>query len=120
MSGKLLSRQRIVSVFALSLLVISGCGHGSKVQHGNIEVFYTQGATKAEAERLGAYLVKAWSNPSNRRSVQLKKSGDGYQFRMVVKKEFQGNLAALKGLEFDAARISRDVFDGAAVEVHAC
>ena len=56
------------------------------MEHGNIEVYYTEGATKAEADRLGAYLVKLWSSGgSDRRSVQLKKAGEGYQFRMVVR-----------------------------------
>jgi membrane associated rhomboid family serine protease len=95
-------------------------GFGSSVQHGDIEVFYTEGATKTEADRLGAYLVKAYGPSTGRRSVQLKKTTDGYLFRMVVKKEIQKDPKTLKQLEFDGARISRDVFDGAAVEVHAC
>jgi membrane associated rhomboid family serine protease len=94
---------------------------GSKVQHGDIEVFYKDGATKTEADRLGAYLVKAWGVfPKGRRTVQLKKTSDGYLFRMAVMKEFQKDPKTLKQLEFDGAMISRDVFDGAAVEVHAC
>jgi hypothetical protein len=95
-------------------------GHGRKVQHGNFEIFYTAGATRAEADRFGSYLVKTWGAPANRGSVQLKKTVDGYQCRVVIKKEFQHDAKALQGLAFDGARISRDVFDGAPVEVHAC
>jgi hypothetical protein len=120
MSGTFLSRSRFVPAVALFLLALSGCGQGPKVQHGNIEVFYTGEATKAEAERLGAYLTKAWGAPPDRRSVQLNKTADGYQFRMVVKKEFQNDEKTLKRLQFDGARISRDVFAGAATEMHAC
>ena len=39
---------------------------------------------------------------------------------MVVKKEFQQDAAMLANLQFDAARISRNVFNGAAVELHVC
>jgi hypothetical protein len=120
MSGALGNRCRRACVLALVLLALSGCGYGSKVQHGNIEVYYTDGVTQAEADRLGAYLAKTWGAAGGRRSVQIKKTDDGYQFRMVVRKEFQKNENMLKRLQFDAARVSRDVFDGAAVELHAC
>jgi len=102
-------------------LVLAGCGgHGPRVQHGSIEVYYVDGTTKAEADRLGQYLVKTWGEAPAKRSVQIKKDGEGYQFRMVVKKEFLTDEKTLDLLQFDAARISRDVFDGAAVELHAC
>jgi hypothetical protein len=120
MSDMPLSRGRLVCAVGLFLLVLSGCGAPARVQHGNIEVFYTDGVTKAEADRLGAYLVKAWGAPADRRSVLLAKAAGGYQFRMVVKKEFRNDEKTLKRLEFDGARIARDVLEDAAVEVHAC
>ena len=120
MSGKPWCGVRPVLAFALFLLALGGCGYGSKAQHGNVEVFYTEGATQAEADKLGPYLVKTWNNPADRRSVQLKKSGAGYVFRMVIKKEMQNDPKTMTGLEIEGARISRDVFDGAAVEVQAC
>jgi hypothetical protein len=92
---------------------------GPKVEHGNLEVYYTSGATKAEADRLAGYLVKTEST-TDPISVQLKKTAEGYQFRMVFKKEFQKDRKALKQLEILGAMISRDVFDGAVIEVHAC
>ena len=91
--------------FALLVLAMSGCGnnYGTKVQQGTIEVFYKDGATKAEADRLCTYLAKTWGASGPRRSVQLKKEGDGYQFRMVVRKEFQSDSNALSRLAFDGA-----------------
>jgi membrane associated rhomboid family serine protease len=91
---------------------------GPKVEHGNWEVYYTSGATKAEADRLAGYLVK--TEGTNPISAQLKKTAEGYQFRMVIKKEFQNDKKTLMKLEILGAMISRDVFDGAAIEVHAC
>jgi hypothetical protein len=121
MSGRFLNRFPLVGALGLLLVGMSGCGgYGPKVQHGNIDVHYTEGATQAEADRLGNYLAKAWGDSGGRRTVQLKKTADGYQFRMVIKPEFQKDQQTLKQLQFDGARISRDVFDGAAVELHAC
>src|ERR1700688_1739202 len=89
-------------ILGLVLSNHSGCGpkHGSKVEHGNWEVFYTEGVTKAEADRLGTYLVRQGGTLPNRGTVQLKKTSDGYQLRMVVKKEFQVlDEKTRKGLE---------------------
>ena len=105
--------------FALDLLHTSQELEGPKVQHGDIEVFYANGSTKAEADRLGAYLRNAWG-AGPRASVQLKKTPDGYQFRMVIKKELLNDANTMEQLAFEGAHISREVFDGAPVEVHAC
>lgn len=94
--------------------------HGEKVQQGAVEVYYANGATKEEANRLGAYLAKTWGPRSDRANVQLTKTRDGFQIRMVIKKESlnDGNLQNV--LEFQGARISRDVFNGASVDLNAC
>jgi len=106
----------------LCLLATAGCGfnYGPKESQGTIDVYYVDGATKAEAERVAAYLQKAWGEAPARRTVQLKKDGDTYQFRMVIKKEFQNDEPTLKKLAFDGARISRETLDSAPVDVHAC
>lgn len=106
----------------LSLAAVAGCGgHGPKVQHGDIEVFYKEGATKEEADRLGSHLAKAWGGMgAGRRSVQLTKPEGNYQFRLVVKPELQTDDKTLRALEIDGARVSRDVFGGVPIEVHSC
>ncbi len=93
---------------------------GAKAQHGNLEVIYNESVPKAEADRLAAYLDQSWGQPRDRRSVHLKKTAEGYQLRLAVKKEFRNNQKMLEMLAFDGAKVSRDVFDGAPVEVHAC
>jgi hypothetical protein len=97
-----------------------GTGFGAKVQQGAIEVFYTAPVTRGEGERLATHLNKRWQGVGNRASVQLQKSGVAYQFRMVVRKEFQGNPAMLAELDVEGAVISREVLAGAPVEVHVC
>jgi hypothetical protein len=120
MSAPLFRRCVPLAMLVAIFLGSSGCGYGAKVQQGSIEVFYKEGATKAEADRLGTTLTKHWGAGGPRRSVQLTKTTDGYRVRMVVKKEFQNDEKMLNGLAFDGARMSRDAFDGAAVEMHAC
>ena len=95
-------------------------GIGSKVTNGPIEVYYKDGATKEEAERLAAHLAKLWAGAPDARSVQLTKSGDTYRFRMVVKKEFQNDDKMLGQIGIVGARIAREVLNGANLEVEAC
>lgn len=108
----------------VGLLVVcfaSGCpSYGPSVSNGTIDVHYKGAATKEDAQKLANYLVGTWGAAPHRRTVQLVKEGDTYQFRMVVKKEFQKDDVIMKKLAFDAARISRDVFNGAPVELQAC
>lgn len=101
------------------LLALSLSGSDQFVR-GNFEVAYSGGASKSDAERLAAYLSANWAAAPGRVSVQIKKADEGYLFRVVVKKEFQADKKNLKDLEFEAARISRDVFGGAAVQLEAC
>jgi rhomboid protease GluP len=92
----------------------------SKVHYGDLDVSYKDGATREQADRLGAYLEKCWGTRSGPATVQLTKSDDGYHLRIVVKKEFQHDPDALQRLQFEGARVSRDVLDAAPVVVDAC
>lgn len=94
--------------------------YGSKVNNGVIEVYYRDGATKEEAERVAAFLVKQWAEATDKRSVQIVKDGNTPVFRMVVKKEFQNNNSMLSQLGFLGARMSRDVFNGEPIILEAC
>jgi len=120
MSVAISRRSAVFLALALFLPGLSGCGYGSKVESGNIEVYYKDGATKAEADRLAAYLAKQWGAAGDRRSVQLTKNGGKYQFRMVVKKGFENNPAFLAEVPVISARLSRDVLEGGEVEFHVC
>ncbi len=91
----------------------------AKIQQENVEVFYSKGATKQDAERLAAFLTHTWA-PKSKITVKVTKATEGYQFHMVVKQEFQNNEKLLKQLVFDGVRMSRKVFDGAPVEVIVC
>ena len=52
----------------LLVFAVGGCGYGPKVQRGGLEVFYTDGATKEEADRLLTYLIKTWGDTGEHRT----------------------------------------------------
>jgi hypothetical protein len=108
-------------ILVAAVLVLPGCGYGSRTQQGSIEVYYVDGATQAEADALGAFLVKLWNAQSGEtRSVQLKKMGTSYQFRMVVKKGFEQDPKLSEELGITASRISHEILSDADVEAHFC
>jgi hypothetical protein len=95
-------------------------GYGAKVTNGPIEVYYKNGATRDEADRVAATLARLWVEGGERRSVQIVKNGETPVFRMVIKPEFHNDLKMLAQIGLVAARLSRDAFQGAAIEVEAC
>ena len=111
------------AVLPIVVLALAGCGggYGPKVERGNLEVYYKDGATKEEAERLMAYIERISPPFPDRRTFQVRKTAAGYQVRMPVQKQYQDDEKALNAaLGLDAARYSREVFNGAAVEMEAC
>jgi membrane associated rhomboid family serine protease len=92
----------------------------ARVRSGNTEVLYTGGATEEETQRLAEYLQRRWRAVSDPAPVHLEKTDNGYRFRMMIKKDSRESLRTQRELEFLAARISRDVLGGAAVEANIC
>jgi hypothetical protein len=110
-------------VLSCCLLAMAGCGafsRGPKVSNGTIDVHYVDGASKDEAIKLATYLQQAWGDSPTRRTVQVRKTPDGYAVRMVIKKEFQDDDATAKKLAFEGARISREALGSAPVTVEMC
>jgi membrane associated rhomboid family serine protease len=92
----------------------------SKITSGHTEVLYTGGTTADEAQRLCDYLDKYWAAADHHVAVHLEKTDNCYRFRMMIQKDARGSPDTQRNLEFTAARISRDVLGGAAVEAHIC
>ncbi|MDT5060618.1 MAG: hypothetical protein QOH63_1077 [Acidobacteriota bacterium] len=112
------------------LLIVTGClatvlmlgcsSHGTKLEYGKGELYYTKNVTEAEAKKLGDYLTKIKFFEGDKKSVQLDKSGDTYQFRMVVKEGLDKDEKYLTAIPTAALELSKNVFDGAKVEIHLC
>jgi len=106
-------------VFALICVSSIGCGpdFGEKLVIQETEVYYKGGVTQADAQRLGDKLVEMKFVDGKRKSVQLLKRDEVWEFRMAV-----GNSDA-EGLK-DQVKIYclelSSAFDGEPVEVHIC
>jgi hypothetical protein len=110
----------LLVVGAFVYFTFFAAGYGSKATQGNIEVYYKDGATKDEAEKLASHLARVWGDAPDRRSVQLTKNGATPRFRMVVKPEFHNDPKFMAQLGIFGAQLSRDVFNGVPIELEAC
>ena len=103
-------------IIILSCVVLASCtNYGKKVSKDNLEVFYKDGISKDEAQKLFDFLYPLW-NKGDKKSVQLVKIKDTITFRMVTNKEKMGQVDdetfALMGTVF-----SDSVFNSAPVNV---
>ncbi len=108
---------------AIAILLAIGLackGYGTKLEFNGGEVYYTENANEADAKKLGDYLVKDGYFDGKPKTVQLDKSGSTYQVRLVIQKEFQNDQKTADGLKELFGQISKDVFGGAATEIHMC
>ena len=107
----------------LALLCVSsvGCGpnFGEKLVINKTDIFYKDGATREDAERLGAVLEKLEFIDGNKKSVQLLKQDGVWQFRIAASKG--GNTEAIKQqMKLYCLEISSGGFNGETVEAHIC
>jgi len=107
-------------VFALVCVSSIGCGpnFGEKLELESTEIYYKDGVTLADAQRLGDKLKEMQFVDGNRKSVQLLKRDDVWEFRMAVSKS--GDSEAIKKQMKHYCLELSSAFDGAPVEVHIC
>jgi hypothetical protein len=110
-----------VVLIGILLLKITSCtNYGKKLTFNGGELYYTSQATEAEAKKLGEYLVKEKFFDGKKKTVQLNKDGDTYQFRMVVLKDAEKGANVVESFTSVAKEISENVFNGGKVVVHLC
>lgn len=93
---------------------------GQKLTFKAGNLFYVAPVGEEEARDLGNYLVQAGFFTAQPATVQVAKKGETWEFRMVVKEDFdklEGFLDAGKKM---ALELSRNVFDDAPVEIQFC
>lgn len=120
---KLLCQRKAILVFLFCPgLLLPGCGPnlGKKLTFNGGDLYYTANVSEDQAKKLGDYLVKEGFYDGKPKTVQLNKNGDVIEFRFVVKEEFREDEKYLKTTRLFSHSLSRDVFDGAKVEVHVC
>ena len=105
----------------LFLCTMLGCkSYGKRLEFNKDEVYYTSAVTEDEAKNLGNYLVKIEYFTGQKYTVQLDKSDDTYQARFVVQPGIENNEEALPAFKRLVNQLSKDVFNGAKVEIHLC
>lgn len=79
--------KKLIYLFALTLLVACS-NYGEKLSFNGTEVYYKDGVTKEQAEKLGVYLQTEGFTDGNRKSVQLvnDENTGNLTFRMVTSK----------------------------------
>ena len=112
-------------VFLLSLLVllpVVGCGKnlGKKITKNGCELYRKKPVKKSEAKKLLGFLEKQQFCDGNKKTVQIRKKGDTYEFRMVVKKGMEKDESYIKTAKLFALQVSMAVFDKQKVDIHLC
>lgn len=112
---------RYVVLFAALLLPLSACNkYGKKVSENGCEVHYKKPIKKSRAKKVLKFLNDTKFCNGSRKSLQIRKEGEGFEFRMVVKKDKEKDPKVLKMMGIYAAQLSANVFDKKRVEIHLC
>ena len=116
-----MKRMRLLGVFALMLLLVSCNDYGEKVSEGKAEVYYKDGATKDDAQRLMDYLFDiGYFDKDQESSVQITKSGKSYIVKLVTKPEYIKKEELYPEYQNLRMSMSIKVFDNAPTELHLC
>lgn len=110
------------SLILISLQIMTGCGqsYGKMLEFNGGDLYYTGGINEDEANKLGQYLVTEKFYDGNEKTVQIRKNGNTYEFRMVIKKGLDNDQEFIQIVKQFAKEISANVFEGNHVDVHLC
>ncbi len=103
----------------LPLLLASCTDYGEKVTYNGTDVYYKDGATLEDADKLGAYLEEAEFADGVEKSVMIvKNEGGNYVFRMVVQEGAEEGNDTM--FQLMAMGISMGAFDNQPIDVDLC
>jgi len=91
-----------------------------KLEFNGSELFYYKPVVNNEAKALGEYLISNGFFNENPKSVEIKKDGTGYIFRLVVKPEMEKDEEYLEIVRTFATDLSTSVFSGSPVRIQLC
>ena len=112
---------KIFVVILFASIILTSCdNYGKEKNFNGLQLFYTSNITETEANSMGNYLIESEFADGEEKTVQLNKSGNTYEFRMVVKKGIEQDPEYTELGKLIAAEISSEVFNGAQVDVHFC
>lgn len=104
----------------LSIFIFFSCTeYGDKLTFNGTEVYYNDGVTIEQAQKLGEYLIESKFTDGTYKSVQLVKDDTtgNLIFRMIINKNIDKNDEMFKDF---SQSISKDIFNGQPVDMHLC
>lgn len=111
----------IFGILLISSLFFNSCtNYGKEKEFNGVQLFYTSSITESEVNSLGNYLIESEFADGEYKTVQINKSGNTYEFRMVVKKGIEQDQEYCNLGKLMAAEISSEVFNGKQVDLHFC
>jgi hypothetical protein len=93
---------------------------GKKLTFNGGDLYYAPPVKEIEAKKLGEYLTQGKFFDGSPKSVQIKKRGDIWEFRMVVKQGYEKDEKLIENMKEVAAELSENVFGGGPVDIHLC
>ncbi|WP_430411763.1 hypothetical protein [Kordia sp.] len=110
--------RKIITLLAAIALLVSCANYGEKKVYNGTEVYYKDGVTEAQADKLGESLTTSGFADGNAKSVQFLKDGDVYVFKMVIKEDFLNDSSLKSVFNFFPKEIS-DYMD-LPIDLHLC
>jgi hypothetical protein len=110
--------KKIILVLSAIALLVSCANYGEKKVYNGTEVYYKDGVTETQADKLGASLESSGFSDGNLKSVQFLKDGDVYIFKMVIKEESLNDESLESVFNFFPKEIS-DMM-GIPIDLHLC
>lgn len=110
----------IVSGITRGLKETETASYGKLLKFNGVELYYTSTVTVDEANRLGSHLVSSGFSDGSRKTVQLNKTENTYEFRAVLKKGRDIDQRTLQAINNFCKQLSVKVFGGSQVVGHLC
>ena len=111
--------KKVLSFLLVTIFI--GCGdHGTLLEFNGGELYYTSVVSEREAYRLGEFLVDSEFFDGELKTVQIDKTGNTYEFRMVIKKGIDKDEEVIQLAKIFSNELSENVFDGYDVDIHMC
>ncbi|MEM6719448.1 MAG: hypothetical protein AAF611_09050 [Bacteroidota bacterium] len=108
-----------IYILLFVLVLATSCAYyGEKKVFDGTEIYYTDGVTVEQVEKLGESLVASGFTDGRHKSVQFVKEGEKYVFKMIIKEEFLENEAYENLYKFFPKELSNYV--NLPVDFHVC
>jgi hypothetical protein len=106
-------------LFATGLASCNNYGKKIKIEGTKAEVYYKDGATESEAQKVGDYLKEAGYLPADKgASVQVTKENGEYTVRFVYNKEYYDKTDGLDAVFKEySGKMSKEIFGGKKVNI---